>query len=123
MKISQLSDSKYLKKEDVQPPIQVTIAGITQDNLARDDEAPEFKYILNFVGDVKPLVLNMTNAQLIAHITGSEETDDWKGKTITLYNDPSVSFAGKLTGGIRVQIPTPQAVPGADFAEDKGIGF
>ena len=107
MKISQLSESKYLKKEDVMPPLTVTIYGIAKENLAREDEAPEFKYVLNFKEQVKPLVLNMTNAQLIAHVTGSEETDDWVGKQVTLNNDPSVSFAGKLTGGIRVQIPQP----------------
>ena len=107
MKISQLSESKYLKKEDVQPPLTVTIYGIAKENLAREDEAPEYKYVLNFKEQCKPLVLNMTNAQLIAHVTGSEETDDWVGKQVTLYNDPSVSFAGKLTGGIRVQIPQP----------------
>lgn len=104
MNINQLSESKYLKKEDVQPPITVTISGLTNENLAQDGQPPENKYILQFKEAVKPLVLNMTNAQLIAHVCGSEETDDWVGKQITLYNDPSVSFAGKLTGGIRVQV-------------------
>jgi len=41
--------------------------------------------------------------QLIARFTGSEDTENWEGKRIILYDDPSVSFGGKLTGGIRVR--------------------
>lgn len=116
MNINQLSESKYLKKDDCQPPITVTISGMTQENLAQENEAPEYKYVLQFKEAVKPLVLNMTNARMIAVVTGSEETNDWIGKKITLFNDPSVSFAGKLTGGIRVQMMAPQAASAA--AED-----
>lgn len=111
MNINQLSESKYLKKEDVQPAITVTISGLENVNLARDNEPPEMKWIVRFSEAVKPMVLNSTNAQLIAHVTGSEETDDWTGKKITLYNDPSVSFGGKLTGGIRVNTQVQQAQP------------
>ncbi len=46
-----------------------------------------------------------TNGQLIAKITKSEETDAWSGHKIVLYDDPSVSFGGKLVGGIRVRAP------------------
>lgn len=133
MNISELSESQYLKKGDVEPPIKVTMEGITRKNLAKEGEPAENKYILHFIEDVKPLVLNITNGQLIAAVTGSEETDDWKGKQITLYNDPSISFGGKLTGGIRVQYqPQPGSVPqqaGAaataeDMAfEDKDLPF
>jgi hypothetical protein len=104
MNISELSESKYLKKEDM--PLEVQITGLSKENLAKEGEPAEHKYILHFNGNVKPLVLNVTNAQLIGHQYG-EETDNWIGHTISLYNDPSVSFAGKLTGGIRVKLPNP----------------
>lgn len=108
MHISSLSESKYLKKEDVQPPVTVQITGVSKEDLSQENDPPEFKYVLHFNGPTKPMVLNVTNAQLIAHVLQSEETDDWIHKEITLYNDPSVSFAGKLTGGIRVQVnPVP----------------
>jgi len=111
MNISGLSESNYLKKEDVMPPITVTISGLEQKNMAKEGEPVENKYILTWMENIKPMVLNMTNGQLIAHVLGSEETDDWRGKQITLYNDPSVSFGGKLTGGIRVQIPAGNPAP------------
>ncbi len=55
------------------------------------------------------MVLNNTNAQIIAMILKSEETDDWIGKQIVLYDDPNVSFGGKLVGGIRVRAPRVKA--------------
>lgn len=127
MNISELSESKYLKKTDVEPPIRVTISGLTHENLAKEGEPAENKYILQFSEDVKPLVLNITNGQLIAAVTGSEETDNWIGKQITLYNDPSISFGGKLTGGIRVQYqpaaPQGQAAPTQPVTEMDDIQF
>ena len=102
MKISQLSEGKYLKKDDVEPPIKVKIESISQENLAQEGQPVEMKYVLHFT-EGKPLVLNMTNGQLISIALGSEETDDWVGSEIVLFNDPSVSFGGKLTGGVRAR--------------------
>jgi hypothetical protein len=102
MKISKLSEGKYLKKDDVEPPIKVTIGKITQEDLSMEGQPTEMKYVLHF-NECKPLVLNMTNGQLISMALGSEETDDWVGKEIVLYNDASVMFAGKLTGGVRAR--------------------
>ncbi len=129
MNINDLKDSKYLKKADVEPPILVTIARITQENLAQQGQEPEMKYVLHFAEDLKPMVLNSTNGQLIAMALGSEETDDWNGKQIVLYNDPNVSFAGKLTGGIRARAKKTQTVetenpaPVMDEIEDSVIPF
>jgi hypothetical protein len=49
------------------------------------------------------MVLNSTNGQLIARLLGSKNSDDWIGKEIDLYNDPNVTFAGELVGGIRAR--------------------
>jgi hypothetical protein len=115
MNINELSTSNYLKKEDVTPPIIVTISGLTHENLAKENEAPEMKYVIQFSEAVKPMVLNLTNGKLIAMVTGEEDTDNWIGKKITLWNDPTVSFGDKMTGGIRVQLPQApaQAAPAA----------
>ncbi len=129
MNISDLSESKYLRKEECEPPIRVTIVGIAKENLAKENEAPEYKYILNFK-ECKPLVLNKTNGGRIAHVLGSPETDDWVGKTIDLFNDATVEFGGQMTGGIRVLVPQPAAqAPAAapaqpvDDFDDKNLPF
>ena len=56
-------------------------------------------------------MLNSTNAQLCSAILGSDDTDDWKGKRVVLYVDPTVMYAGQVVGGIRVRRPKPTAPP------------
>lgn len=108
MHINQLKESKFLKKEDCDPPILVTMKGLSEENMAMEGQPPEMRWCLHFQENIKPMTLNSTNAQLIAQITKSEETDNWPGQKIVLYSDPSISFGGKLVGGIRVRAPRNQ---------------
>jgi len=103
MRIGEMKNSKFLKKEDAGEGKLVTIASMEQQNVALDDQPPEMKWILHFHEFDKGMALNWTNLQLIAKATGSEETEDWIGKKIVIYEDPNVSFGGKLVGGIRVR--------------------
>lgn len=109
MHINQLKESKYLKKEDCGQGILVTIKGLSEENMAMEGQPPEMKWVLHFMEAVKPMALNSTNAQLIAKVANSEETDHWPGHKIVLYEDPNISFGGKLVGGIRVRAPRNQA--------------
>ena len=102
----EMRESKYLKKEDCgEDGVQVTIIGVVEMNVAMEDQAPEMKWCLGVKEFSKPLVLNWTNIQAIERITGSDDTDDWAGKSIVLYEDPNVSFGGKTVGGIRIRAP------------------
>jgi len=103
MKISELKNSRFLTKEDCGDGIVVTIDNTVEDNVATPDQPAEMKFTLGFEEDVKAMVLNSTNAQLIAKFLGSEETDDWQGKKVLLYHEENVSFGGKIVGGIRVR--------------------
>lgn len=105
--VNDLKDSRFLTKEDVEPPIAVTIKGYEEQNVEMEGEPERKKWTLSFHELDKPLVLNITNGQRIEVVTGSAEFDDWIGKKITLYNDKTVSFGGKLTGGIRVYVKPP----------------
>ena len=127
MKIGEMKPSKYVKKEDVEDGVIVTIKSISEDNVAMENEEPEMKFILHFAEDIKPLVMNWTNIQLCAKATGSEDTDDWKGKKIVLYNDPNVSFGGNITGGVRIRsaeqkAPKPAPAKGYDEKNPPPIG-
>jgi len=99
--INQMVASKYLKTADVPDPVIVTIVGVKQVNMAKDDEAPEMKWAIKFQEFDQPMVLNSTNLHIAAKVLGSNETDDWKGKEIILFTDPSVSFGGQVVGGLR----------------------
>lgn len=102
-KVSDLKNSKFLTKHDAEPPVLVTISGFEELNVAMESQDPEMKWVLKFKEFDKPLVLNMTNGQLIAAITGTEEFEGWIGEKVVLFNDPTISFGGKLTGGIRIR--------------------
>jgi hypothetical protein len=109
--ISQMMPSKYLKKEDVPQPAMVTIRRFTQENVAPSGQPEEKKWIMHFDELENGMVMNPTNLQLAALAVGSEETDDWIGHQVVIYNDPNVSFAGKLTGGIRIRAVRRKAPP------------
>lgn len=101
--INQMMPSKYLKKEDFPAPALVTIRTFTQDNVAQQGQPEEKKWVMHFNEFENGMVMNSTNLQLAAAALGSEDTDDWIGKQVVVYNDPNVSFGGKLMGGIRIR--------------------
>jgi len=104
MKTSELKQSKYLKKEDCGADgILVTITGLKQENVAMDNKPEDLKWLISF-RECKPMVLNGTNTALIEKALGTDETDDWIGKQIVLFNDENVSFGGEIVGGIRCDV-------------------
>ena len=73
-------------------------------------------YFLEFIEDVKPMVVNSTNRKIIASIvkikknltsTESRNISNWKGLQIELLFDESIMMMGKRTGGIRVSSISP----------------
>ena len=69
-KISEMRESKFLKKEDVGRGALGTIASCQQMNVAMEGAGQELKWCLTFADIDKPLVLNSTNIQLCAQICG-----------------------------------------------------
>lgn len=111
MKIGQMMAGKYIKKEDCEPPVLATIERFEQENVARDDQPEDMKWVMYFSDNEKGLVMNSTNLQLAAIAFGTQETDEWIGRQLVLYHDPNVSFGGKLVGGVRVRAPKKKPKP------------
>lgn len=109
--VRDLKSSKFLKKEDVGEGVLVTITRVSRENVAKEGAEEDLKFCLHFDEFDKPMTLNSTNGQLIAQITGVEDDIEkgWVGKQIVLYADPSISFGGKVVGGIRVRAPKTNA--------------
>ena len=99
-KISQMVDSKYLKQADIEDDTIVTIAKVGQANIAKEDSPVDMKWLIRFKEFDKPMVLNRTNIALLGNFCG-DDTDDWLGKQVIVYNDESIQFQGKVTGGLR----------------------
>ncbi len=110
MKMSLLFPSNFLKKEDIPYPTQATIRSVTQEEI-KGDNGNELKATINFVGNLKPMVLNKGNAVILEEAYG-DDSDDWHGKTVEIYVDPNVMFGGKRVGGIRLRVPAPNAPRG-----------
>lgn len=112
-KLSQVFSGNYLKAEDLagrNVPVVIETAEVTE----FDDGK---KVVLSFKGKDKKLVVNKTNASIIAEVTGQDDTDNWPGCAIVL-TTKKVEFQGKLVPSIRVVLdptladtPQPQRRP------------
>jgi hypothetical protein len=83
---------------------------------AKNGRPEEKKWVLTFDDD-RSLSLNRTNLALLAKYFG-KHSSKWVGQTIAVYRDESVSFGGRLVGGLRVRRASPH-----DLAPDDEIGF
>jgi len=100
-------ETNYIGKQDLATPRNVTIASF---NMAKvSDDQPEMLICHFSESDVKPLIIKSTNKQLLelAH-PDCQGLGDYVGKRIELFVDPTVSFGGKIVGGVRIR-PVPAA--------------
>lgn len=125
-KLNEIFSGDYLKAEDLQGRnARVTISSVTVKEF--DDGK---KLILHFANKDKCLVCNKTNASIIEEVLGSNDTDDWEGKSVTL-TTKKVEFQGKLVPAIRVLLeerqkpskPEPADQDGFDDAASDDIPF
>lgn len=123
MKVSEMSNSKFLKAGDVDPAKLVTIRQIQQVNVAQEGKPREMKWTLKFDELDKPMVLNKTNINRIARALNSQDTDDWVGKKVVAYNDPDVEFGGEAVGGIRIRAAKTAKPVEPEFQDDQTIPF
>lgn len=100
--IDTMKTSNYLKKEDVGQGVLVTIKGMSEQNIAQDNQPEDLKWLIFFHEYDKPLVSNVTHREQIASYLSSRNSDDWINGKVVLWNDPSVVYQGK-TGAIRIR--------------------
>lgn len=103
MKLDELYPSRWLKASDVSRPVLATIKNVTIEEVSDGEEKP----VINFLGDLKSMVLNRTNSASIAALYG-DDTDAWTGKQVVLFST-KVQFQSKLVDAIRVREPRPPA--------------
>jgi hypothetical protein len=92
--------SKYLSAADLDDATPtVTIKTVTTETVGDDS-----KLVVYFVGKDKGVVLNKTNANSIAELAMSDDTDDWPGTKVMLIV-VKVEFQGKRVPAIRMEAP------------------
>ena len=112
MKGSDVFPSKYLKAEELEEDMTVTIKSVVLEKLESKDGEIQNKPVMYFEECKKALVLNKTNFSMVAKQHG-DETDDWIGKAVTL-TVLDVEAFGDIVSAIRVRPPkkTPPKVAG-----------
>lgn len=104
MKASEVFTSKYLRSDDLRGrDITVTIDKVALVAMPDGKQKPA----VFFQGKEKALILNKTNFNTIASVTGIEDTDDWGGAQITIYPSET-EFQGQMVDCIRVRRKKPE---------------
>lgn len=99
-RLSEIYGGNYMKAEDIKErgDVNVTIEKVSI--VAMEDGKK--KAVLHFKNTDKCLPLNVTNANMMEELLGSDDTDDWEGKRICLYTC-KVDFQGKRVLAIRIK--------------------
>lgn len=103
-KVSEMIVSKFLRKEDIDDELVVSIKSVKLEDMPGD--SGEQRWVLSFRELPKGLVLNTTTIRVLEKSYGGD-SDDWTGKKVTLYVDPNVSFKGQIVGGLRLRPQKP----------------
>lgn len=116
MTFDQMAPSRFLKQSDFPKPGLLTVSRFENTNVAPENEPKEMKWVVFFEECEQGMVLSVTNLQLIKAATGTNDPDEAVGKKIVVYVDPTVSFGGKIVGGLRIRAPKGAAPEPAEDA-------
>ena len=103
----------YLKGEILKNsgPVRGSIAAVGVEvfkaRAAGESDKQQLVLTVDLGSEEKKLGLNKTNLRALISSYG-DDTDKWIGRPVVVYYDPNVSFGGRVTGGLRVKVPTAQ---------------
>lgn len=101
-KVSEMIQSKFLRKEDFDEDRVLTIKGLRLEDMPGD--SGDQKWVLYFREEPKGMALNVTTIRVLEQAYG-DDSDHWVGNKVKVYVDPNVSFGGKIVGGLRLRTP------------------
>lgn len=102
-----LTNPNYLGSYAFQPGEEktVTIKEVKRE-IVQNQNGKEECTVAYFVEDIKPLILNKTNADAIAKVWGTPYIEDWANRKITL-KVKRVSAFGEMVDAVRVSRERP----------------
>jgi hypothetical protein len=107
-KLNEAFPSKYLTADDfTDGDMSATIISANIESIGQGTDKSQ-KILIKLKGIEKGFVCNKTNANTIAKVTGSDDTDDWIGKRITI-GAREVQFKDEMIMAIRVSLKKPDA--------------
>jgi hypothetical protein len=112
MNVNDIFPSRFLKAHDLAgKPYTLTIKAVTLEDLGHGAEK-ESKLAISFEKATKMMLLNRTNAMIIASLYGPE-TDQWLGKAVTVYAARVKAF-GAWHDALRIKEQIPARNVGAE---------
>jgi len=100
--------SPYLRAEDIDGPVAVTIESVRAEKFSGQRGEPDVLKPVTFFRELKKgLIVNRTNYRSIMEITGQEDTDDWAGARLLLRVEQVPAF-GEVVDALRVR-PIPKS--------------
>jgi hypothetical protein len=100
MKSNQVFPSRWFKAADLEPNGEVvTIRKTVMEEIGEERER---KPVMTFEETDQALVINITNWNSIAELTGKDDSDDWPGHAIKLVR-VKVPFGKKTVDAVRVE--------------------
>ena len=106
MEWSDIISSKFLTKDHVgEDGKNLTIQRVLREGIAGKNQGEkEIKPVLYFEEEVPPMILNKTNVKRLHHFFPEASTpNELKGEVVNAYFDPTIEFAGNITGGLRIR--------------------
>lgn len=100
-KVSEMIQSKFLRKEDFDEDQVCTIKSVQLEEMQQSNDT---KWVLYFSEHAKGMVLNTTTIRVLEKAFG-DDSEVWIGKRVKVYVDPNVSFQGRVVGGLRLMPP------------------
>ncbi len=108
-KISEIyGEGNFLKAADLQGKRHVVVI----DSWDVQESFGSKQIVLDFVGKEKKFSLNKTNARMITQLLGTDDTDEWIGKAISIRPDKTQNPEGALVDCIRVDFELPEQPKG-----------
>lgn len=105
-----LTNPNYLGTYALEPDedMIVTINHVKKEEVTSPGGDKEECTVVYFKENVKPLILNVTNARQIENLYGTPYIEDWAGKKIQLYIKDDIEAFGKIVNGIRIRPKVPK---------------
>ena len=102
-----LTNPNYLGSWCFQPGEEKTLTmKEVKQEIVTNQNGKEECTVVYFVEDVKPLILNKTNSEMIAKVWGTPYIEDWAGKKISL-KVKKISAFGDMVDAVRVSTHRP----------------
>lgn len=102
---------KYIKAEHLDGPCRVKVESVREEELTSPEGKAEDKIIVRFSDPVcehgpRELVLNKGRLQALIEAMGTNDTDRWLGRAVTIYPDKVRAF-GKWVDTVLVKPKAP----------------